>query len=155
MNEMTHLTERIPAFCDANLVPGYLAGVYRGGELEIVAHGTANVTSAAPMRPDTGFLFGSITKVMTATLVLQQVERGTLELDRPVVDHLPSFRLRTPGAAEKILVRHLLSHNSGIDADLYFPYASGPARTASPADAVSPTRAAMASTCPACVTSSA
>jgi hypothetical protein len=38
---MTHLNERIPAFCDANLVPGYLAGVYRSGELEIVAHGTA------------------------------------------------------------------------------------------------------------------
>jgi CubicO group peptidase (beta-lactamase class C family) len=59
--------------------------------------------------------------------VLQQVERGTLELDRPVVDYLPSFRLATPGAADRILVRHLLSHDSGIDADLYFPDASGPA----------------------------
>jgi len=126
MNEMTHLNERIPAFCDANLVPGYLAGVYRGGELEIVAHGTANVTSGAPMRPETGFLFGSITKVMTTTLVLQQVSLGTLDLDRPVVEYLPSFRLTSPGAAEKILVRHLLSHDSGIDADLYFPDASGP-----------------------------
>jgi CubicO group peptidase (beta-lactamase class C family) len=122
-----NLNERIPAFCDKNLVPGYLAGVYRGGELEIVAHGTANIASDAPMRPDTGFLFGSITKVMTTTLVLQQVERGALELHRPVVDYLPSFRLTTPGAAEKILVRHLLSHDSGIDADLYFPDASGPA----------------------------
>ncbi|WP_030436201.1 serine hydrolase domain-containing protein [Actinoplanes subtropicus] len=126
MNEMTHLNERIPAFCEANLVPGYLAGVYQGGSVEIVAHGTANVASGAPMRPDTGFLFGSITKVMTSTLLLQQVERGTLELDRPVIGYLPSFRLATPGAADKILVRHLLSHDSGIDADLYFPDASGP-----------------------------
>ena len=126
MNEMTHLRDRIPAFCDETLVPGYLAGVYQGGNLEIVAHGTANVTSDAPMRPETGFLFGSITKVMTTTLVLQQVERGTIDLDRPVVDYLPSFALTTPGAAGKILVRHLLSHDSGIDADLYFPDASGP-----------------------------
>jgi CubicO group peptidase (beta-lactamase class C family) len=121
-----NLHARITDFCGTHLVPGYLAGVYRSGELEIVAHGTANVTSGAPMRPETGFLFGSITKVMTTTLVLQQVERGTLDLDRPVVDYLPSFALTTPGAASKILVRHLLSHDSGIDADLFFPDACGP-----------------------------
>lgn len=117
--------ERIRDFCDQNIVPGYVAGIYRGGELDIVAHGTANVTTGAPMRADTAFLFGSITKVMTATLVLQQVERGVLDLDRPVVDYLPEFELATPGAAGKILVRHLLQHDSGIDADLFFPDAAG------------------------------
>jgi CubicO group peptidase (beta-lactamase class C family) len=122
---MTHLSDRINAFCEQNLVPGYLAGIYRAGELEILAHGTANVTTGAPMRDDTGFLFGSITKVMTTTLVLQQVERGTLDLDEPVVTYLPEFALATPGAAGKILVRHLLTHDSGIDADLFFPDAAG------------------------------
>ncbi|WP_433369448.1 serine hydrolase domain-containing protein [Actinoplanes sp. CA-142083] len=118
---MTDLTERITTFCDANMVPGYVAGVYRGGELDIVAHGTANVASGAPMRPDTGFLYGSITKVMTAMLVLRQVSLGTISLDAPVVRYLPEFR-----AGSKILVRHLLSHTNGIDADLYFPAADGP-----------------------------
>jgi CubicO group peptidase (beta-lactamase class C family) len=120
-----NIDERVRAFCDQNIVPGYVAGIYQGGELEIVAHGTANVTTGAPMRADTAFLFGSITKVMTTTLVLQQVERGVLDLDRPVVDYLPEFELATPGAAGKILVRHLLQHDSGIDADLFFPDAAG------------------------------
>jgi CubicO group peptidase (beta-lactamase class C family) len=120
-----NLSERISSFCERTVVPGYLAGIYRAGELEIVAHGTANVTTGAPMRPETGFLFGSITKVMTTTLVLQQVEKGTIDLDRPVVTYLPEFALAEPGAAEKIRVRHLLTHDSGIDADLYFPDASG------------------------------
>lgn len=111
----------IATFCHDNLVPGYVAGIYRAGELEIRAHGIANVTTDAPMRPDTGFLFGSITKVMTTTLVLQQVERGVLDLDAPVVKYLPEFELAVPGAAARILVRHLLSHDSGIDADLLFP----------------------------------
>ncbi|RMI32282.1 serine hydrolase domain-containing protein [Nocardia stercoris] len=107
-------------------VPGFVAGVYQGGEQVVVAHGTANLATGAPMTADTGFLFGSITKVLTATLIMQQVERGTLGLDDLVVDHLPEFRLATDGAAERIRVRHLLTHTNGIDADLYCPDANGP-----------------------------
>ncbi|GAA3304705.1 beta-lactamase family protein [Dactylosporangium vinaceum] len=121
MHEMTHIRERVAQFCTESGVPGYVAGVYRGGETEIAAHGTADITTGAPMTAGTGLLFGSITKVMTTMLVLQQVEQGRLDLDRPVVDYLPEFRLAEPGAAEKILVRHLVTHTSGIDADLYFP----------------------------------
>jgi CubicO group peptidase (beta-lactamase class C family) len=77
------------------------------------------------MREDTGFLFGSVTKVLTATLVLQQVERGTIDLAEPVIKYLPEFQLTSPGAAEKICVRHLLTHTNGIDADLFFPDAQG------------------------------
>jgi CubicO group peptidase (beta-lactamase class C family) len=77
------------------------------------------------MRDDTGFLFGSVTKVLTATLVLQQVERGVVDLDERVVAYLPEFKLTTPGAAEEIRVRHLLTHTNGIDADLFLPEAQG------------------------------
>jgi CubicO group peptidase (beta-lactamase class C family) len=84
-----------------------------------VAHGTANVVTRAAMREDTGFLFGSVTKVLTTTLVLQQAERGTVDLDERVVTYLPEFKLTTPAAAEKIRVRNLLTHTNGIDADLF------------------------------------
>jgi CubicO group peptidase (beta-lactamase class C family) len=57
--------------------------------------------------------------------VLQQVERHAVDLDEPVVNYLPEFTLTTPGAAEGIRVRHLLSHTNGIDADLFFPDAKG------------------------------
>jgi CubicO group peptidase (beta-lactamase class C family) len=95
------------------------------GDEIVVAHGVANVVTGAPMRDDTGFLFGSITKVLTATLVLQQVERGVVELDERVVTYLPEFRLTTSGAAEAIRVRHLLTHTNGNDAGLFFPEATG------------------------------
>lgn len=112
-------------YCTSNNVPGYVAGVYRAGEQIVTAHGTANLATGAPMRADTGFLFGSVTKVLTTTLVLRQVERGLLDLDAPVVRYLPEFALTASGAAEKILVRHLVSHTNGIDADLFFPDARG------------------------------
>ncbi|MFD1940559.1 serine hydrolase domain-containing protein, partial [Nonomuraea mangrovi] len=115
------LREQIAASCEANGVPGFVAGVHHAGEQIVVAHGTANLATGAPMLEDTGFLFGSVTKVLTTTLVLQQVDRGLLDLDTPVVKYLPDFALTAPDAADKILVRHLISHTNGIDADLYFP----------------------------------
>jgi CubicO group peptidase (beta-lactamase class C family) len=106
--------------CGSGGIPGYLAGVYHDGAQVVLAQGTANVSTAAPMREDTGFLFGSITKVLTTTLVMQQVERRAVDLDERVVTYLPEFGLITPGAAERIRVRHLLNHTNGIDADLLF-----------------------------------
>jgi CubicO group peptidase (beta-lactamase class C family) len=120
-----HIREQAAAYCEPGKVPGYLAGVYHDGDQAVVAHGTANAATRAPMREDTGFLFGSVTKLLTTTLVLQQAERGTVDLDERVVTYLPEFHLTTPLAAEKIWVRNLLTHTNGIDADLFFPDAKG------------------------------
>jgi CubicO group peptidase (beta-lactamase class C family) len=121
----TRIREQAAAYCESSNVPGYLAGVYHDGEQTVVAHGVANAVTGAPMRDDTGFLFGSVTKVLTTTLVLQQVERGLIDLDERVVTYLPELELTTPSAAEEIRVRHLLSHTNGIDADLFLPDARG------------------------------
>ncbi|MFG2071243.1 serine hydrolase domain-containing protein [Nonomuraea maritima] len=119
------IREQAAAYCESNNVPGFVAGVYHAGEQIVVTHGTANIATGAPMLEDTGFLFGSVTKVLTTTLVLRHVDRGLLDLDRPVVTYLPEFALTAPGAADKILVRHLISHTNGIDADLFFPDVKG------------------------------
>src|SRR5919198_6696025 len=121
----THIREQAAACCESSKVPGYVAGVYHDGHQTVVAHGVANAVTGAPMREDTGFLFGSVTKVLTTTLVLQQVERGVVDLEERFITYLPEFKLTTPSAAEKIRVRHLLTHTNGIDADLFFPDAKG------------------------------
>jgi CubicO group peptidase (beta-lactamase class C family) len=54
-----------------------------------------------------------MTKLFTATAVMQLRERGLVELDRAVKDYVQDFPLRsTPG--REVTVRHLLSHSSGI-----------------------------------------
>ena len=111
--------------CEASRVPGYLAGVYRDGEQTIMAHRVANVSTGAPMVEDPGFLLGSITKVMTATLVHQQVERGVIDINEPIVRYLPEFKLAASSSTEQICVHHLLNHTNGIDADRFFPDAAG------------------------------
>ena len=90
-----------------------------------MVQGIANVVTGAPMREDTGFLFGSVTKLLTTTLVLQQAERGTIDLDERVVSYLPEFTLTTPSAAGQIRVRNLLTHTNGST-----PTCSSPTRKA-------------------------
>ena len=63
------------------------------------------------MRPDSIFDLASITKVYTALLVLQQVDRGKMDLAAPVVEYLPEFD--GPGKAA-ITVSMLLAHTGGL-----------------------------------------
>lgn len=121
----TYIRDQAAAFCAASNVPGFLAGVSHGDAETVVAHGLANISTGAAMRADTGFLMGSITKIMTTMLVLQQVERGRVDLDERVVAYVPEFTLTAPDAAAAIKVRHLLTHTNGIDADFSCPDAAG------------------------------
>jgi CubicO group peptidase (beta-lactamase class C family) len=121
----TQLQEKIAELAGQRGVPGYVAGVYQGGAQVVVAHGTANVATGEPMAEDTGFLVGSITKVLTTTLVMRAVERGEIDLEERVVSYLPEFTLAAPQEAAEIRVRNLLNHTDGIDGDLYFPIAWG------------------------------
>jgi CubicO group peptidase (beta-lactamase class C family) len=107
--------------CAVGMVPGYLAGVYHAGEQVVVAEGLANIATGAPMTADTGYLVGSITKVFTATLLLQCVERGQVDLDERVTSYLPEFTLVPPARPDEIRVRNLLNHTNGIDGDFFWP----------------------------------
>jgi CubicO group peptidase (beta-lactamase class C family) len=79
------------------------------------AFGRLNFDATASLtRDDTIFDLASLTKVLaTATLAMEQIERGQLDLDDTVTQHLPSWR----GAdREDVTIRDLLSHASGLPA---------------------------------------
>ena len=70
-----------------------------------------------PVTSDTVMHVGSITKLMTTTLVMQLVGEGKISLEDPIVAHLPKFRLRDPRALQRITCRMLLNHTSGINGE--------------------------------------
>lgn len=84
--------------------PTYVGGF---GKTTVAEHGTA-------ITPNTLFAYGSISKMLCATLVMRLVDGGLLALDRPVVDYLPGFAFSDPGRGNKVTLRHLLSHTSGL-----------------------------------------
>ncbi|GAB1692493.1 hypothetical protein KRM28CT15_42960 [Krasilnikovia sp. M28-CT-15] len=63
------------------------------------------------MRTDSIFDLASLTKVYTSILLLQQVDRGRVDLDAPVVKYLPGF---TGAGKSAVTVRMLLTHTSGL-----------------------------------------
>lgn len=97
-------------------IPGAVVGVLQDGRVEAEAAGIANVNSGVEMTPDTLFLTGSITKVWTTTLLMTLVEQGLVDLEVPVKRYLPDLVLGTPEVADALLVRHLVTHTTGLDA---------------------------------------
>jgi CubicO group peptidase (beta-lactamase class C family) len=84
---------------------------------ELHARGFGEAAAGVPVGPDTPFLIGSVSKPFTATVVMQLVDRGLVDLDAPVTRYLPSFTLADSSHASRITVRHLLAHRSGIPRD--------------------------------------
>ncbi len=60
---------------------------------------------------DSVFAIASLTKSFTAPLVLQQVESGSIELDKPISAYLPEF---DAAYSDEVTVRQLLQNRSGI-----------------------------------------
>lgn len=76
------------------------------------AFGVANKDFNAPNRVDTKFNLGSMNKMFTSVAIAQLAERGKLSFDDPLAKFLPDFPSKE--AAEKIKIKHLLSHTAGL-----------------------------------------
>jgi CubicO group peptidase (beta-lactamase class C family) len=108
------------------MVPGVQVATVHEGVVRSAAAGVADTETGAPVTTATIFRPGSITKLLTATLVLQCVDEGLDDLDAPVTTYVPEFRLADPADAVRVTVRHLLGHSSGIDAgDLFVDVGAG------------------------------
>lgn len=106
-------------------VPGASLGILQGAELVEFATGIANLNTGVPVTTKTLFQIGSNTKVYTATLVMQLVDEGLIELDAPVKRYLPEFKLADAKARDAITVRQLLTHTSGIHGDYFDDFGRG------------------------------
>jgi CubicO group peptidase (beta-lactamase class C family) len=80
--------------------------------------GYADKEGDVPASPDTIYRAASISKLFTATAAMQLVERGTMDIDRPLGDYLPGFSIRTRFAdAAPITLRSIMTHHSGLPSD--------------------------------------
>lgn len=113
------LGDRLPALIEKYDVPAAGIAVLAGGEVLDAAVGVLSTGTGVEATTDSLFQIGSVTKVVTATLVMQLVEEDLLELDMPVRRHLPNLRLGSDDAAAAITVRQLLSHTAGFEGDIF------------------------------------
>ena len=105
-------------------VPGIVAGVLHVDPTSdteqrfVAAAGVSNLRTGVETDRSTLCQIGSITKLLTSTMIMQLVDEGKLELDTPVSEILPDLRLADLDPTE-LTVAHLLTHTSGIDGDLF------------------------------------
>lgn len=116
---LSDLNAYIRAIAKKHHVPAISVAVYMNGSMKKAACGVLNVETQVEADVDSVFQIGSISKVFTASLIMDLVDAGKIELDRPVREYLPAFHVADPGATERITVRNLLSHTSGLVSDLY------------------------------------
>ena len=85
----------------------------------------ASIETGQPVRPETLFQAGSISKIFTTTLIMQLVDDGLLDLDAPILPHYPSLRLADEAATARVTMRHLLTHTAGFYGDRFEDYGGG------------------------------
>ncbi len=108
----------IPAQLQSRDIAGAVVAVVKDGQVLLAkGYGFADFAAKKPVVADkTLFRPGSISKVFTATAVMQLVEQGKLDLDRDITDYLDFPIPKT--YAEPITLRRLLTHTAGFEETL-------------------------------------
>lgn len=96
-------------------VPGLAVGIVRGSDIVYRdVYGRRDVERGQRVGVSTRFGIASVTKAFTATAAAILVDEGKLVLDAPVQQYLKGFRLKDPVVAERVTVRDLLCHRTGV-----------------------------------------
>ncbi|WP_343954713.1 serine hydrolase domain-containing protein [Nonomuraea longicatena] len=117
--------QRLAELIERYEVPGAALAYLHDGRVHEYAAGVLHTGTGVAATTDSLFQIGSVTKVWTATMLVQLAERGLLTLDTPVAELLPEFRVADTEVTKTVTVRHLLSHTSGIDGDLFLDTGRG------------------------------
>ena len=116
-NKLSELDAAISQAISDSTIVGAAVWVERNGVSHHKAFGNRALKPAVePMTEDTIFDVASVTKVVaTASAAMLCMERGLLQIDDPVAKHLAEF---TGEGREKITLKHLLLHSSGLQVNL-------------------------------------
>lgn len=107
----TKVDDYVRAELRAQQITGLSLAVMRNGEIVLArGYGMANVEHQVPVKPETIFQSGSMGKQFTATAVMMLVDEGKISLD----DKITKYFTDAPESWNKITVRHLLTHTSGM-----------------------------------------
>ena len=101
-------------------IPAISLAIWKDNTLHQAAAGCLNIQTGQTATTDTVFQIGSITKVMTTSLIMQLVDEGRVDLDTPIKHYLHDFIIADTEATHSITVRQLVNHTNGMAGD-FFP----------------------------------
>jgi CubicO group peptidase (beta-lactamase class C family) len=96
-------------------VPGIGVGIIKDGKIILAeGFGYRNAEKKLPVTPNTIFAIGSASKAFTTMDIGILAEEGKIAWDKPVRTYLPEFKLKDEIATERMTVRDLVCHRSGL-----------------------------------------
>jgi len=96
-------------------LPGVSISIVKGNEIIYSkGFGYRNLEDKLPMTPDTLMAIGSTTKAFTTFVLGTMVDNGLVEWDGPVDNYIPWFKMNDPMVSQRIMLRDLITHCSGL-----------------------------------------
>lgn len=86
------------------------------GKVYYILKGTKSVSDSTPINEHSRFQIMSLTKNMTAVLMMKLAEQGRISLDDPIVKYIPDFKLSNPKATQMVTIKHVLAQSVGLKA---------------------------------------
>lgn len=116
----------LPYALERGRIPGAVVVVVRGGEVVLEkGYGYSDVAKRAPVLPETTlFRPGSVSKLLTWTAVMQQVEAGKIDLDKDVNAYL-DFKI-PPFEGKPVTMRNIMTHTAGFEESVRHLISSDP-----------------------------
>jgi CubicO group peptidase (beta-lactamase class C family) len=109
--DITKRVDDVFAKWDRKDSPGCALGVYKDGNVVYKhGYGMANLNDDVPIAPATVFHVASMSKQFTAASIVLLAQQGKLSLDDDVRKYIPEL----PDFGERITIRHLVHHTSGL-----------------------------------------
>ncbi|MEO7157361.1 MAG: serine hydrolase domain-containing protein [Vicinamibacterales bacterium] len=94
-------------------VPGVAIGIFDNGIITTRGLGVTNIEEPLPVTDHTVFPIASISKTFAATMMIRLVEQGKIDLQAPVRNYLPDFKVRDEPVSRDVTVWNLLTHSAG------------------------------------------
>jgi CubicO group peptidase (beta-lactamase class C family) len=117
--------EQVRQGMEETQVPGVAVGLIFGDQEYSAGFGVTSIENPLPVTPDTLFQIGSTTKTVTATITMRLVEQGKIDLDAPVRQYVPDFKVQDEAASAGVKVRDLFTHTAGWAGDFFLDTGPG------------------------------
>ncbi|MFK7906215.1 MAG: serine hydrolase domain-containing protein, partial [Chitinophagales bacterium] len=99
---------------EVDKIVGFSVGIVKNGEVLFTkGYGTRTMGEEQPIDSLTNFLTCSISKLFTATAIMQLEEQGKIDLNEHLVTYLPDFEMKDKRYKE-ITIQQMLTHTSGL-----------------------------------------
>ncbi len=112
INSIDSLSQRV--FDDAGIPGMAVAVVHQGKVVFAQGYGVREIGQPETIDADTVFQLASLSKPVGMTVVANEIGKGTVGWETPVVTHLPTFALADPYVTQNVTIADMYSHRSGL-----------------------------------------